>query len=117
MGIKVEFNPELALRNIQEFKNGNRQLEECIPEQLEVGQNYPFLKSDQRLYWLLGPIPLIETRGGEDLSRPKAVITIIEETLFVIDDQTYTKGFYRVEKVINDDAIHFEGFDPVGDRK
>jgi len=24
MGIKVEFNPDLALRNISEFKNGNR---------------------------------------------------------------------------------------------
>jgi len=30
MGIKVEFNPDLALRNISEFKNGRRQIEECI---------------------------------------------------------------------------------------
>jgi len=50
MGIKVEFNPDLALRNISEFKNGNRKIEECIPESLETGKTYPFLKREQRLY-------------------------------------------------------------------
>ena len=39
MGIKVEFNPDLALRNIAEFKNGNREIDECIPENLEIGKN------------------------------------------------------------------------------
>lgn len=117
MGIKVEFNPELALRNISEFTNGNRKTEECIPENLEEGKVYPFLKSDQRLYWLHGQIPLIETKGGEVLSRPKAVVVITETTHFVVNGQIYTKGFYRVDMVINDDAIHFEGFDPVGARE
>jgi hypothetical protein len=117
MGIKVEFNPDLALRNISEFKNGNRKIEECIPESLEVGKTYPFLKRDQRLYWLYGQIPLIETKGGEVLSRPKAVIVITEATHFAENGQMYTKGFYRVDKVINDDDIHFECFDSVGTRK
>ena len=44
MGIKVEFNPDLALRNITEHKNGKRKIEECIPENLEVGKVYDFLK-------------------------------------------------------------------------
>jgi len=117
MGIKVEFNPDLALRNISEFKNGNRKIEECIPEDLEVGKIYSFLKRDQRLYWLYGQIPLIETKGGEVLSRPKAVIAILEATHFCEDGVMYTKGLYRVDEVITDDAVHFECFDPVGTRK
>jgi hypothetical protein len=116
MGIKVEFNPDLALRNISEFKNGNRKIEECIPEMLEAGRTYPFLKRDQRLYWLHGQIPLIETKGGEVLSRPKAVIVITEATHFSENGEMYTKGLYRVDKLITDDGIHFECFDPVGTR-
>ncbi len=52
MGITVDFNPDLALRNIKEFKEGRRKLEECIPEKLEIGKSYNFLKKGQRLYWL-----------------------------------------------------------------
>lgn len=117
MGIRVEFNPDLALRNISEFKNGNRKIEECIPESLEAGKTYPFLKRDQRNYWLYGQIPLIETKGGEVLSRPKAAIVILEATHFVDNGVMYTKGLYKVEKVINDNDIHFECFDQVGTRK
>ena len=46
MGIRVEFNPELALRNMAEFHNGSRQLEECIPEKLAEGKIYPFLNAN-----------------------------------------------------------------------
>lgn len=116
MGINVEFNPDLALRNISEFKNGSRKIEECIPENLETGKVYPFLKCDQRNYWLHGQIPLIETRGGGVLSRPKAIIVILEATHFVQDGSMYTRGFYRVDEIINDDKVHFECFDPVGTR-
>lgn len=117
MGIQVEFNPDLALRNISEFKNGNRKIEECIPENLEVGKTYPFLKRDQRNYWLHGEIPLIETQGNEVLSRPKASIVITEATHFADNGAVFTRGFYKVIKVFNDDAVHFECFDPVGVRK
>lgn len=117
MGIKIEFNPDLALRNISEFKNGNRKIEECIPENLERGKTYSFLKRDQRNYWLYGQIPLIETQGNEVLSRPKASIIILEATHFVDNNVIYTKGFYKVEEVFNDTDIHFECFDPVGTRK
>ena len=34
MGIKVEFDPDLALRDYEEFIKGNRKEEECIPEKL-----------------------------------------------------------------------------------
>ena len=117
MGIQVEFNPDLALRNISEFKKGNRKIEECIPENLEVGKTYPFLKRDQRNYWLHGQIPLIETQGNEILSRPKASIIITEATHFNDNGTMFTRGFYKVSEVFKDDAIHFECFDPVGMRK
>jgi hypothetical protein len=117
MGIKVEFNPDLALRNISEFNNGQRKIEECIPENLEVGKIYPFLKHEQRNYWLLGPIPLIETKGNELLSRPKASIVILESVHFVDNDIVYTRGVYKVIEIFNDSDVHFECFDPVGTRK
>jgi len=82
MGIEVEFNPELALRNISESRSGNRRPEECIPEKLEAGKVYPFLKKGQRNFWLLGEVPLIETKGHGILSRPKASIIILESTHF-----------------------------------
>ena len=44
MGILVEFNPDLALRNISEYKAGRRKIEECIPESLKENTTYEFLK-------------------------------------------------------------------------
>lgn len=113
MGIQVEFNPDLALRNISEFKNGSRKEEECIPENLEEGKIYPFLKEGQRNFWLSGEVPLIETKGNQELSRPKASILILEATHFIENGKTYTKGKYKVVEIFNDDKIHFNGFEKV----
>lgn len=99
MAIKVEYNPDLALRNISEFKKGNRKEDECIPEKLEVGEVYPFLKKGQRNYWLYGEVPLVETMGGEIVSSPKASILIIEATHFMKDGEIYTRGSYKVLKI------------------
>jgi hypothetical protein len=119
MGIKVEFNPDLALRNISEFKNGNRKIEECIPEKLEVGKVYEFLKSGQRLFYLSdsefwgnGQIPLCRTNGKEELSRPIASIKILEATHFLEKGEIWTKGKYRVVEVFdeNNPKINFEAY-------
>ena len=110
MGIKVEFNPDLALRDISEFKNGNRKIEECIPENIEVGKTYAFLKEGQRNYYIEGEIPLLETKGNQDLSLPKASIIILEATHFIEDNKTCTKGFYEVIEIFDDDKIHFNAF-------
>ena len=117
MGIPVEFNPDLALRDISEFKAGRRKIEECIPENLETGKVYDFLKKGQRLFyisdsefWGNGQVPLCMTGGDENLSRPLASIKILEATHFLIDGQCYTKGKYKIIGVfdLNDDKIHFE---------
>jgi hypothetical protein len=119
MGIKVEFNPDLALRDIAEFKAGRRKIEECIPNPLEEGKNYDFLKKGQRLYylsdsefWGKGQIPLMKTSGNEKLSRPIASVKILEATHFLENGEIYTRGKYEVVKVFNesDPEIHFESF-------
>lgn len=116
MGIQVEFNPDLALRDISEFKTGNRREEECIPENLKDGETYNFLKKDQRNYWLFGEIPLLETKGNGVLSRPRASIQIIEVTHFLENNEMYTKGKYKVIEVFKDDKIYFEGLNRVGSK-
>lgn len=117
MGIKVEFNPDLVLRNISEFKNGNRKVEECIPNPIKISEIYPFLKTGQRNYWLYGEIPLLETQGNEVLSRPKASIVILEATHFMENNILYTKGKYKIVEVFKDDKIYFESYKRIGIRK
>ncbi len=117
MGIKIECNPDLALRNISEFKNGNRKKEECIPEIIKAGEVYDFLKSDQRNYMFRKEIPLVETLGNENISRPKAGILMLEATHFLEDGKMYTRGKYKVLDVFFDDKIHFESHDRVGERE
>ncbi len=112
MGIQVEFTPDLALRDFSEFRKGNRKREECIPENLEKGRVYDFLKQGLRNYWLLGEIPLVETKGNQQLSKPLASIVILEATHFLLGNVPYTKGKYKVVEIFekNDSKVHFDGF-------
>jgi len=52
MWILVEYNPDLALRDISHFNKWSRKIEECIPEKLEIWKTYNFLKNWQRNYYL-----------------------------------------------------------------
>jgi hypothetical protein len=117
MGIQVEFNPDLALRDISEFKAGKRKIEECVPENPEKGNVYEFLKKGQRLYyisdnpiWNCGEIPMMKTKGNEQLSRPIASVKILESTHFLEGGECWTKGRYKVIDVFDEDKdqIHFE---------
>ena len=115
MGIKVEFNPDLALRDVSEYKSGKRKIEECIPELLKEGEIYGFLKIGQRNYWLSddefwgkGQIPLMETTGNGKLSRPIASIKILEATHFLNKGEVWTRGKYEIIEVFKDDKVHFE---------
>ena len=117
MGIKVEFNPDLALRDISEYKKGKRKREECVPEKIAKGKVYLFLKRGQRLFWLNddrfwgnGQLPLCKTDGKEHLSRPLASIKISEVTHFLKNKEIWTKGKFKVIEVFgeSDSKIHFE---------
>jgi hypothetical protein len=117
MGIQVEFDPDLALRDYQEFLNGARKEEECIPNNLVTGKEYAFLKKGLRLYWLSddpewesGEIPLCTTFGSQKLSRPIASVKIIEVTHFLQNSEPYTKGRYKIIEIFDKDdkTIKFE---------
>jgi len=110
MDIKIEFNPDLALRSIEEFKAGRRKEDECIPEKLEAGKEYPFLKEGQRNYWLEGEVPLLKTEGGEKLSAPLASIKILSATHSQIGGKICTMGAYKVVEVFGDDKVHFNSY-------
>ncbi|MBI2530344.1 MAG: hypothetical protein HYW05_04340 [Candidatus Diapherotrites archaeon] len=112
MGIKTEYNPDLALINISEFKNGNRKREECIPENLKAGQICEFLKKGQRNYWIEGEIPLLETKGNQLLSKPLASVIILEATHFMLNGEPWTKGKYKIVEAFDpkEPKIHFNGF-------
>ena len=110
MGIQVEFNPDLALRNIAEYRSGSRKKEECIPEGLEAGKVYDFLKQGQRNYFLDGEIPLVETKGNQVLSKPIASIIILEAVHTLIDGKPCTKGRFKVAEVFSGSGVHFNGF-------
>jgi len=112
MGIQVEFNPDLALRNISEYKKGKRKREECIPEKLQKGKIYNFLKEGQRNYWLEGELPLLETKGNQILSRPIASIKILEATHTLYKNKPYTKGKFKIIEVFDpkDSKINFESY-------
>jgi hypothetical protein len=117
MGIQVEFNPDLALRNFSEYKNGNRKIEECIPEKIEENTIYSFLKEGQRFYWLEGELPLLETKGVGNLSKPKASIIILEAIHFRENNRNYTRGKYKVIKILKEGEIYFNGIIKYNDRR
>jgi hypothetical protein len=110
MGIQVEFNPDLALRDYSKFIAGERKAEECLPETLAVGNTYEYLKEGQRNYWLDGELPLLLTQGNSELSSPIASIVILEATHFKNGDKNYTKGKYLVKEIFADGAIHFNSY-------
>jgi len=115
MGIQVEFNPDLALRDISEFRKGNRKREECIPENLEKGKVFDFLKEGLRNYWLLGEVPLRETKGNQQLSKPVASVVILEATHFLLNGKQCTRGKFKVIDVFEKagSKIHFDGLDRI----
>ena len=112
MGIAVEFNPDLALRDYNLYKSRKRKKEECLPAKIEKGKVYNYLKSGQRNYWLEGELPLLKTEGNAKLSRPLASIRVLESTHTLIQGVLYTKGKYRVIEVFDPESseIHFESY-------
>ena len=107
MGIQVEYNPDLALRAAG---TPGRATDECLPVSLEVGKTYSFLKKGQRNYWLQGELPLVETDGSANLSRPLASIVIHEVTHFLQGAEVWTRGMYKICTIFQDSNVHFEGF-------
>ncbi|MCC2630616.1 MAG: hypothetical protein K0S38_425 [Candidatus Paceibacter sp.] len=113
----IEVNPALILREADEARQGLRKAEECIPENIQAGQSYPFLKKGLRIYWFDGEIPLIVKNSEGRLSRPIASIAILEVTHFVDNGNIFTRGLYKVTEIFGDQEIHFEGLEKVDGSK
>ena len=115
MGIEIEFNPDICLRDYSLFKEGKREEAECLPENIEAGKVYSFLKKGQRMFWFYGELALLETKGNQKLSRPLASIKILEATHFLKDEKVWTKGKYEVVEVFdkNSPEIQFEWMERV----
>ena len=115
MGIEIEFNPDICLRDYSLFKEGKREEAECLPENIEAGKVYSFLKKGQRMFWFYGELALLETKGNQQLSRPLASIKILEATHFLKDEKVWTKGKYEVVEVFdkNSPEIQFEWMERV----
>lgn len=107
MGILTEYNPDLALRA---FGTAGRLESECFPRDLVPGEVHTFWKNGRRNYYLEGEIPLVETKGNQELSDPVASIIILEEIHFIQEKQHYTQGRYKIVEVFNDGRVHFNGF-------
>ena len=112
MGIPIEFNPDLALR---EFGTPNRHPAECLPQanHLLEGMIHSFRKKGQRVYWLEGEIPLLTTKGNQKLSPPIAAIVIEKyQTSKERGGEIWTTGLYRIVEVFDskDKKAHFNGF-------
>jgi hypothetical protein len=113
MGIVVEFNPDLALRNKSAIIKENRKPEECIPSPLVKAKIYKFLKNGQRFYWLQDELPLVETEGDGKLSPPIASVIILEVTHLKKDGVVMTIGKYKVIKVLSKGEIYFNGINKI----
>ncbi|MEI6731525.1 MAG: hypothetical protein WCK90_02475 [archaeon] len=97
MSLETHYCKLLALRS---YKSPSRTPDECLPETLESGSIYTFLKSGQRIFDLNNPIPLHETQGDEMLSKPIALVNIIKATHHKTGDTIWTSGKYVISEVI-----------------
>lgn len=113
MPICIEYAPELVLRNFSEYENKRREKEECVPENLKKNEIYNFLKQGQKAYWLEGEQALLEKYKDGSLSKPIASIQILEVVHFVKDGQLFSKGKYKVIRLISKGEIYFNGCEPV----
>ena len=109
MGVAVEFNPDLALRNLSEFKSGNRMFEECVPENLEIGNIYTFQKKGQRIYSVQYEVSLTETTtAGGVFSKPLANVLILEVKHILQNNEVWTVGRYKVVQVFERPFLFLE---------
>lgn len=110
MGVPVEFNTVLALRDRRMSGDVSRATDELLPETLAKGDEHAFTKRGQRIYRLDVEIPLVVTHGNHDISRPLAAVVILEATHVLRDGAYWTIGRYRITEVFSSDdpTIHFE---------
>jgi len=103
MEIKPEFESELQMWNVREFVMDRRKFDECIPENLKEGREYAFLLEGQKFFALFPKFPLVEKpEDPKGSSITRGLANLIEVTHFVDNDKVFTKGRYRIIRVISE---------------
>lgn len=92
------YNTDLAL--IDRNDSSGHRPEERMPEELEVGRIYPFIKKGHRTYEPFSEVTLLEMKRSEVLFSLVARVTILSVEYVVEEGQSYTKGEYRVEELL-----------------
>ena len=93
-------NQDLGLYSYSEFKSGKHKLSECVPELLEAGHDYPFMKAGHWNYADDASVTLLELAKDDVLFKMRAMVRIEESSFMVEDGQSYTQGMYRVEELL-----------------
>lgn len=99
MGVPVEFNAVLALRDAAESINEQRHVDEYLPDHPKVGQEYGFRKCGQRIYQLGVPLSLLTTAGDNKTMQKVGTAVIIEARHIMEEDHVLTIGRYRILKL------------------
>jgi len=102
MEISPSFESELNLWNVREFVTDKRKFDECIPENMKEDREYGFLLEGQKFFGLFAKFPLVEIDENNTQDVTRALVNIFEVTHFLDNEKLYTKGKYRVLRVISE---------------
>ena len=98
MRMKIKYDSNLCLRR---HGTPDRSFMENLPKDLVMNRTYYFLKTGKREFFIEGKIPLRETDGNGNLSRPLANVRIPEYTHFLKDGEVYTRGEYVILEILS----------------
>ena len=96
----MEKNNDLALFASSVCKKGHHKSGECIPEHIELGATYDFLKKGHRTYEVPGEVTLLEMQPDEVLFDIRARVEITDVSYEIEEGQSYTKGQYKVLEIL-----------------
>ena len=102
----IAYNSDLALHNIATYKSGKSKAEECVPEDLTVGEEYSFLKKGHRNYQIDSIVTLLEMKPDDILFNFRALVEIKATEYLIEDKQSYTSGRYKVQELLESSSIY-----------
>lgn len=107
----VEYNSYLVL---YPYGTQGKSAEECLPEELEVGKIYEFLKKGYQNYEIGKAVPLFDKMHVLNMTppRPIAAVSILTPTPILNEsNEIWTSVFYGVHALLNHQELknHFNG--------
>ncbi len=102
MSSHIVYNTDLALYSHEECLNEMHVPDECLPEKLELGKTYPFLKVGHRNYEINGRVTLLMIKPNEVLFTMRAEVEIVESFFVIENSCSYTRGHYTVLQFLSE---------------